>query len=46
MIGLKRAEAFKVLPETQAVLEIHARPVPDGDMDMGNPPPIQSRETR
>ncbi len=46
VIGLKRAEAFKVLPETQAVLEIHARPVPDGDMDMGNPPPIQSRETR
>jgi tRNA(Ile)-lysidine synthase len=46
VIGLKRAEAFRVLPETQAVLEIHARPVPGGDMDMGNPPPIQSRETR
>jgi tRNA(Ile)-lysidine synthase len=45
VIGLKRAEAFKILPDTQAVLEIHARPAPGGDMDTGNPPPTQSRET-
>ena len=45
VIGLKRAEAFKVLPDTQAVLEIHARPAPGGDMDTGDPPPTQSRET-
>lgn len=46
VIGLKRAEAFKVLPQTRTVLEIHARPAWGDDRSMWNPKSIQSREMR